>query len=135
MRCTSGLLPSIEWAICFMIVVLPALGGDTIRPRWPLPIGEIRSMIRAVMLVGSSASSRRELLVGEQRREVLEAGRRLRLVGVDAVDRVDAQQRRVLLVAAGRTALALDVVALAQPELADLLDRHVHVVLGRAGSP
>ena len=54
MRWTSGLLASIDWAICFMIVVLPALGGDTMRPRWPLPIGEMRSMIRAVMFVGSS---------------------------------------------------------------------------------
>jgi hypothetical protein len=49
-----------EWAICFMTVVLPALGGDTIRPRWPLPIGESRSTIRAVRLslspVISSAS-------------------------------------------------------------------------------
>ena len=33
MRCTSGLLASIEWAICFMIVVLPAFGGETIMPR------------------------------------------------------------------------------------------------------
>ena len=59
MSSTSGLFASIDRAICFMIVVLPALGGDTIRPRWPFPIGEIRSMIRAVMLVGSSASSSR----------------------------------------------------------------------------
>ena len=58
MSSTSGLLASIDRAICFMIVVLPALGGETMRPRWPLPMGEIRSMIRAVMLVGSSASSR-----------------------------------------------------------------------------
>jgi hypothetical protein len=27
------------------INVLPALGGDTIRPRWPLPIGAIKSII------------------------------------------------------------------------------------------
>ena len=47
MRCTSGLLASMEWAICFMTVVLPAFGGETIMPRWPLPIGESRSMIRS----------------------------------------------------------------------------------------
>ena len=29
----SGLLRSIEYTICLMIVVLPALGGDTIMPR------------------------------------------------------------------------------------------------------
>ena len=56
MRCTSGLLASMEWAICFMTVVLPALGGDTIMPRCPLPIGEIRSTIRAVRLSLSPAS-------------------------------------------------------------------------------
>ena len=48
MRCTSGLLASMEWAICFITVVLPALGGETIRPRWPLPIGASRSTMRAV---------------------------------------------------------------------------------------
>ena len=57
MRWTSGWLISIDRAICFITVVLPAFGGDTMRPRWPFPIGEIRSMIRAVMFVGSSASS------------------------------------------------------------------------------
>ena len=29
-------------------MVLPAFGGETIKPRWPLPIGDIRSMILAV---------------------------------------------------------------------------------------
>ena len=29
--------------------VLPALGGATNKPRWPLPIGEQRSIKRAVM--------------------------------------------------------------------------------------
>src|SRR3546814_5224557 len=33
---------------CIMIV-LPAFGGDTIRPRWPLPNGATRSITRAVM--------------------------------------------------------------------------------------
>ena len=46
---TSGLLASTALAICFMIVVLPAFGGDTIRPRWPFPMGQMRSMIRDVM--------------------------------------------------------------------------------------
>ena len=57
-RATSGLFFSIIFAIVFMIVVLPAFGGETRMPRWPLPIGEIRSMIRAVMFVGSAESSR-----------------------------------------------------------------------------
>ena len=39
-------------------IVLPALGADTMRPRWPLPIGATRSMIRAVP-DGFPSSSRR----------------------------------------------------------------------------
>ena len=48
MRCTSGLLALMEAAMSFRMVVLPALGGLTISPRWPLPIGLTRSMTRAV---------------------------------------------------------------------------------------
>ena len=33
-------------AIFCIRIVLPALGGATIRPRWPLPIGESRSTTR-----------------------------------------------------------------------------------------
>jgi hypothetical protein len=55
---------SIARAICFMMVVLPAFGGDTIMPRWPMPIGEMRSMMRAVMFVGSSAISMRSFWSG-----------------------------------------------------------------------
>ena len=46
-----------EWAICLRTVVLPAFGGETIRPRWPLPIGEIRSTMRATMLLVSPGTS------------------------------------------------------------------------------
>ena len=103
MRCTSGLLASIEWAICFMTVVLPALGGDTIRPRWPLPIGEIRSTIRAVMLSLSPGISRLSRGSGNSGVRSSKRGRLTRLVGIERRDRVDAQQRRVLLVVrAGR---------------------------------
>ena len=35
-------------AMFFSTVVLPAFGGLTIRPRWPLPMGLTRSMTRAV---------------------------------------------------------------------------------------
>ena len=51
--------------------------------------------------------------------------------GVGAVDRVDAQQRRVLLVAAGRSAGPGDEVTAAEGELPGLLDRHVDVVATR----
>ena len=58
MSLTSGLLRSIDVAMVFITVVLPALGGDTMRPRWPLPIGDTRSMMRAVMFVGIGSGSR-----------------------------------------------------------------------------
>ena len=56
MRWHSGLFLVMALAIDCRIIVLPALGGETIRPRWPLPMGQIRSMIRVVMLVGSVSS-------------------------------------------------------------------------------
>ena len=74
-------------------------------------------------------------LVGEQRRQVLEAPPRLRLFGVEPRDRVDAQQGGVLLVARRGPARALDRVALAQREPLRLADRDVDVPASRAGSP
>ena len=47
-RCTSGLFAVMAEAMSLRMVVLPALGGLTIRPRWPLPIGDTRSITRAV---------------------------------------------------------------------------------------
>src|SRR6266702_4257196 len=45
----SGLFAVIACASCCMSTVFPALGGETIRPRWPLPIGAMMSMMRLVM--------------------------------------------------------------------------------------
>ncbi len=53
MRWTSGLFVVIALAIACSTIVLPALGGETIRPRWPLPIGATRSMTRVVRMCGS----------------------------------------------------------------------------------
>ncbi len=39
-------------AISLRRIVLPALGGETIKPRCPLPIGARRSMIRVENLSG-----------------------------------------------------------------------------------
>ena len=52
-RVTSGWFAAIELAIAFIIVVLPTLGGDTTRPRWPLPMGEMMSMMRSGILSGT----------------------------------------------------------------------------------
>ena len=40
---TSAWLRRIEVAMSFSSVVLPALGGETINPRWPRPIGQNKS--------------------------------------------------------------------------------------------
>ena len=45
-RLTSGAFADIPCAICFSRVVLPALGGATIKPRCPLPTGESKSIKR-----------------------------------------------------------------------------------------
>ena len=60
-RWHSGLLVVIELAIDCMIIVLPALDGETIRPRWPLPIGAAMSMTRPIRLVGSVSRRSRSL--------------------------------------------------------------------------
>ena len=59
MRWHSGLFVVIALASACMTIVLPALAGATMRPRWPLPIGATRSMIRVVMMLGSVSSRRR----------------------------------------------------------------------------
>ena len=46
MSVASGIFSATLAAICFNIVVLPALGGDTINPLCPNPIGENKSIIR-----------------------------------------------------------------------------------------
>ena len=60
-RWTSGLLAAMDWQIFFRTVVLPALGGDTMRPRWPLPMGATRSMARPVMESLPCSITRRSL--------------------------------------------------------------------------
>jgi hypothetical protein len=51
----SGLDAVTDFAISFNRVVLPAFGWETIIPRCPLPIGEIRSTILiATLLPGLS---------------------------------------------------------------------------------
>src|SRR5699024_8967437 len=53
-----GVVLGVGFAVCCMIVVLPAFGGATMRPRWPLPMGVMRS-IRRVECSFEVVSSRR----------------------------------------------------------------------------
>ena len=57
MRWHSGLLVVMALATDCSTRVLPALDGETIRPRWPLPIGATMSMTRVVR-IDASVSSR-----------------------------------------------------------------------------
>ena len=49
----------IAFAIDCKTIVFPAFGGETISPRWPLPIGAIRSITRVVRIFGSVSRRRR----------------------------------------------------------------------------
>ncbi len=50
-----------DFATSFSSVVLPALGGDTIMPRCPLPTGLTRSMTRIATLQPDVSSRMRSL--------------------------------------------------------------------------
>src|ERR1039458_7598602 len=116
------------------IIVLPAFDGDTMRPRWPLPIGATRSMIRVVMMPGSVSSRSRSC--GYSGTSLAKSGRALGCPGPGpgAVVVGEPYQRVELLPALAFARLpdgALDHVALAQVVAPHLGKRHVHVVGAR----
>ena len=59
MRYTSGWLTDTDWAMLCRSIVLPVRGGATISPRWPRPIGVIRSITRADRLSAAVSSVNR----------------------------------------------------------------------------
>ena len=131
MRCTSGLLRLDRSADLLDDRGLARLRRRHDQPALALPdrrdqVDDARRHVARVVL-----DLEAQHLVGEQRREVLEAGPLTRGLGIGPVDRVDAKQRRVPLVASGGPARTRDVVALAQTEPTHLLHRHVHVVTAR----
>jgi hypothetical protein len=84
----------IAWATFCISMVLPALGGDTIRPRWPLPRRHQVEDAAGDVLGRAVAALELEALAREQRGEVLEQDlvlRRLRRLAVDGVDLVSAK--------------------------------------------
>ena len=99
--------------------------------RCPLPIGEIRSTIRAVVFERVVLQLEAQPLVGEQRRQVLETRPLPGLVRGHPADRVDPQESGVLLARACRPAGALDGVTAAQGEPPGLRDRDVDVLGAR----
>ena len=61
-RCTSGRFEMIAWAIRCSMMVLPAFGGEVMRPRAPSPMGEMRSRTRPI--ISSERVSMTSLSVG-----------------------------------------------------------------------
>ena len=117
------------WAMCCSMTVLPALGGETIRPRWPLPMGAMMSMMRPVRF--SSALMSRSRCIGMLGCSGVRFSNRILFLafsGGSRVDLVDLDQREVALAVLGRSDLALDGVAGVQVEAADLRRTDVDVV-------
>ena len=104
-----------------IITVLPTRGGATIRQRWPLPSGATMSITRPErsFRVGSSISMCHPLL-GIERGQVVEVDLVADVLGVLEVDLVDLDQGEVALALARRADAAVDGVAGAQAEPADL---------------
>ena len=65
----------IEFAISFKIVVLPALGGETINPLWPFPIGAIKSTILGRIFCGLPSISSFNLSSGNNGVNLLKSTR------------------------------------------------------------
>ena len=109
------------WAMCCSITVLPALGGDTISPRWPLPIGgDDVDDAAGQILLGPDVALEDEGEVGVERGEVLEQDLVLGVFRRLRIDLVHLHQREVALAVLGRSDLALDRIPGVQIEAPDL---------------
>ena len=116
-------------AICLSSIVLPAFGGLTIRARWPLPIGLTRLISRWLRFFGSV--SRLIRTSGWTGVRSPKTGRRAGGLGIDAVDRVDAQHAPVLLGLARSADGTGHAVTDAQAEAAHLAGADVDIVRAR----
>src|SRR6266545_3124386 len=100
------------WAMFCSSTVLPVRGGDTIRARWPLPIGAMRSITRVEMSSCCCGVVPAFLVSVPVRRELTRPG-------------------EVALAVLGRADLAFDRIAGAQAEFADLGRAHIDVIGAR----
>ena len=108
---------------------MPAFGGLTIRARWPLPSGLTMLISRWLRFFGSFSrliSSSGWTGVRSPKTRAAAGG-----LGVDAVDRVDAEHAPVLLRLARSADGAADAIADAEAEAADLARADVDVVRAR----
>ena len=110
------------------MVVLPAFGGDTMRPALALAQRGDDVHDPGGQLVRCGLQT--EALVGEQRGQRFEVGAVPGLLRVDPIDGRDLEQGVVLLVVTRGAHLAGDLVATAQFEAPDLGQGHVDVGVG-----
>ena len=82
-------------AIFWSKTVLPARGGDTIRPRWPLPIGVTISTTR--MLTSSAEVSRISRRFGCSGVKSSNVVGETRSFGIEAVDQIDLHEGKIVL--------------------------------------
>ena len=122
----------IALAIFCSSTVLPVRGGATISMRWPLPMGVTRSTMRMFNSLASVLQDER--LVRMQRRQIFEVAVVGDALGIFAIDRFDAEQREVAFGFLRRTNLALNDVAIAQAEAANLRGARCRCHPGRADS-
>ena len=130
MSSASGWFSVMPWAMFFRTVVLPALAGDRIRPRWPLPTGAMRLMSRWVRFFWSI--SRSNISSGKTGTSESKCGPAAGELRIDPVDGVDPGQAPVPLLVLRGPALADDPVAGPQTESADDAGRDVDVVRATA---
>ena len=94
------------------ITVLPVRGCATIRPRWPLPIGDTMSITRPVLsLRVGILGFHLQPLVGIERRQIVEMDLVALLLGVLEIDGVDLEQGEIALAVFRAPDLAFDRVA------------------------
>ena len=113
-------------AICLRSIVLPALGGDTISARWPLPSGLTRLIRRCERFLGSV--SRLISSIGWIGVSASKCGRRLAASGSTPLTESTRTRPQYFSPSLGCADDAADAVAGAQAGAAHLAGRHVNVV-------
>ena len=129
MRCTSGWCLAIATPRCSSSVVLPALGGETMSPRWPRPMGAIRSITRRLVSAPGASPARRNGSLRVDRGQVLEVRQRPVLLGRETARLLNLYQDAAS--ATTVTGQADDLRSVAQAEVPRDLRRNHDVVTRR----
>ena len=116
----------IELATFCNSMVLPARGGETISPRWPLPSGREQIHDACARVIASSFEL--DPLLRIQWRQVVEEDLVARFVRRLEVDSFNLDERKIFFAFMRRAHLTADCVAGLEVKLADLRGRDVDVV-------